>query len=180
MFIRSQCNHAISFSLEAGRIYALNHGPRRGRSAIPLISQIAGGSYRFDTAGPGRPAQELRPTAEILQLLITSRTGADVQGSSSSAGGTDSISVEQKLLICQELKKLLTQHLGPIADMVFDDTVDEEGSFCSTPEKTQELIDKLATDIGDPKEIEQFRREAQKTIDQITQDYQFSLLQTPD
>ena len=167
MFIRSQCNHAITFSLDAGRIYAIHHGPRRGRSAILLINQITGGSYRFDAEGPGRPPQELPSTAEILEQLKTAQAGAVAQGVSSPADGTSTISAEQKHRICQELKVLLAQHLGPIAEMVFDDTVDETGNFCSTPEQTQELIAKLADDIGDPEEIAQFREAAHRTIDKI-------------
>lgn len=167
MFIRSQCNHAITFSLDAGRIYAIYHGPRRGRSAILLINQITGGSYRFDAAGPGRPPQELPSTAEILEQLKTAQAGAVAQGVSSPADGTSTISAEQKHRICQELKDLLAQHLGPIAEMVFDDTVDETGNFCSTPKRTQELIAKLADDIGDPEEIVQFRKEAHRTIEKI-------------
>ncbi len=167
MFIRSQCNHAITFSLEAGRIYALNHGPRRGRSAIPLISQIAGGSYRFDTAGPGRSAQELPSTAEILEQLKTPRGDIQTLEISTPDNGTRSISAEQKHRVCQELKNLLARHLGPIAEMVFDNTVDETGDFCSTPEGTEELIDKLADDIGNPQEVVQFREEAYRAIQKL-------------
>lgn len=167
MFIRSECNHAITFSLDAGRIYALHHGPRRGRSAIPLISQIAGGSYRFDAAGPGRPPQELPSTGEILEQLKTPQGSAEAHKISSPTDGTDSISAEQRNQLCRELKNLLAQHLGPIAEMVFEDTVDETGNFCATPEGTQELIAKLTDDIGDPDEIAQFREEASRTISKI-------------
>jgi hypothetical protein len=167
MFIRSQCNHAITFSLDAGRIYAIHHGPRRGRSAVPLIAQITGGSYRFDAAGPGRPPQELPSTAEILEQLKTPQASAAGAEISSPADGTYAISPEQKHHICQALKGLLAQHLGPIAEMVFDDTVDETGDFCSTPEGTQALIARLASDIGDPAEIAQFREDASRTVKEI-------------
>jgi len=167
MFIHSRCNHAISFCLDSGQIYAINHGPRRGDKAISLIGQITGGSYRFDESSPNRLAQDLPPTAEILGRLKTSQDTAKIPTSSSSAVGADSVSAEQKQRICQELKNLLLEHLGPIAEMVFDDTVDETGDFYSSPERTQVLIDKLAVDIGDPAEIAQFSKEANKVISKM-------------
>ena len=167
MFIRSQCNHAISFCLDSGGISAIHHGPRRGDRAISLIGKIAGGSYRFDASSPGRLTQDLPPTAKILGRLKTSRDTADVPASSSSADGTGSVSAEQKQRICQELKELLTDYLGPIAELVFDDTVCETGDFCSSRERTQVLIDRLAVDIGDSAEIAQFSAEANKTISRI-------------
>jgi hypothetical protein len=167
MFIRSQCNHAITFTLDAGRIYAVHHGPRRGLSAIPLIGQIAGGSYRFDAAGPGRPPQELPSTAEILERLKTPQGTIEAPANASPADENDAVSAEQKHRICHELKNLLMAHLGPIAEMVFDDTVDEKGDFCSTSERTQELIAKLASDIGDPAEIIQFREDAYRMVSKI-------------
>jgi len=167
MFIHSQCNHAISFCLDSGRIYAINHGPRRGDKAISLIGQIAGGSYRFDESSPNRLAQDLPSTAEILGRLKASQDTAKVPTNLSPADGADSVSAEQKQYICDELKNLLLEHLGPIAEMVFDDTVDEMGDFYSSPERTQVLIDSLAVDIGDPAEIAQFSEEANKTISKI-------------
>jgi len=168
MFIRSQCNHAISFYLDSGRISALHYGPRRGDKAISLIGKIAGGSYRFATSSPGRLGQDLSSTAEILGRLKTSQDTAEVPASTPLSVGTNpAISTEQKQRIYQELKQLLTGHLGPIAELVFDDVADETGDFWSSPERTHLLNDRLAIDIGDPVEIEQFHQETHRTIIRI-------------
>ena len=167
MFIRSECNHAISFSLERGRIYAVHHGPKRGPRAVYLIGQITGGSYRFAADGPRRPPQDLPATTEILEQLRSPRTADSDQPTPSTKDDASRVSREQKHHLCRELKALLTQHLGPIAEMVFEDTVDGAGDFCSTPERTQALIDKLAGDIEDPDEVAQFRTEAQRRIQRI-------------
>ena len=72
-----------------------------------------------------------------------------------------------KNLLCQQLKGLLAKHLGPIADMVFEDTVDETGDFCSTPELARETINKLSADIDDPEELEQFKADAYAAINKV-------------
>jgi hypothetical protein len=167
MFIHSQCNHAITFSLDAGRIHAIYHGPRRGRNAIPLIGRITGGSYRFDSAGLGRSPQDLPSTAEILEQLKTLHSTTRAPAVSSPVNGSDPISAEQKQRVCYELKKLLTEHLGPIAAIVFDDTVGETGDFCSSPARTRILIDMLVNDIDNPAEATQFRVQAQSVISGI-------------
>jgi hypothetical protein len=168
LFIHSDCNHAITFGLEKGRIFAIFHGARRGRKAIPLVGKISGGTYKFESASLGGISQELPATPEILHLLRTSADpGSAHQPTSSPATANMAVSVERKNQLCQQLKDLLAAHLGPIAEMVFDDATDEIGDFCSSPELAQQLIDKLSLDIDDAEEVAQFRSQAYSVIDSM-------------
>ena len=74
LFIHSDCNHAITFALDAGRIFAVFHGARRGRKAIPMISNISGGTYKFESSSLNNLSQELPSTPKILNLLRTPQT----------------------------------------------------------------------------------------------------------
>lgn len=168
LYIRSDCNHVISFALDAGRIYALYHGPRRGRNAIPLVSGIAGGTYHFESTQLSATPQDLPSTAEILELISAHQRKQAAPALASSAG--EAVSDQQKNRVCGELKRLLTEHLGPIADMVFEDAVEEIEDFCSTPERTLQLIDKLADDIEDGAETEQFREKANALVRRMMQE----------
>ncbi len=168
LYIRSECNHLITFALDAGRIYAVYHGPRRGRSAIPLVSGISGGTYHFESTQLSGTPQDLPATAEILELIRN--VAGDSSASMPSPGSGRAVSEQQRKRICDELKQLLTEHLGPIADMVFEDALEEDSGFCSTPAHTRQLIDKLADDIDDNAETAQFREKASAIVHRLMGD----------
>ncbi len=67
--INSSCNHVITIALDKGQILALFYGPKRGRSAIPLIGRITGGTFRFEETLLRVNAQDLPPTSEVLTAL---------------------------------------------------------------------------------------------------------------
>lgn len=168
LFIRSDCNHAIALALDTGRIYAIFHGARRGRKAIPVIRNISGGTYKFETSGLSGISHEIPTTPEILNLLRTPHGIEETGPAGASVGRNASeISEEKKNLLYQQLKSLLAEHLGPIAEMVFEDAMDEIGDFCSTPELARGLIDKLSFDIDDASEVSQFREKAYVAINNI-------------
>ncbi len=168
LYIRSNCNHVITFAIDAGRIFAIFHGPRRGRKAIPLISQIAGGSFKFESTELTGVSHELPSTPEILNMLRTKRTGNAPQPTVLESGSDASgISEENKSLLCQQLKGLLAVHLGPIAEMVFDEAINESADFCATSEQALGLIDKLSSDIDDAAEIAQFKSQAFEAINKM-------------
>lgn len=168
LFVHSDNNHAITIALDNGRIHAMYYGARRGRKAIPLVSNISGGRYRFETSSLVETAHELPPTPEILNLLRNPHANNDSSPTvSSPVTGSEVIKEEKKSILCQELKVLLAEHMGPIADMVFDDVVDEIGDFCSTPQLTQDLINKLSEEIDDMTEVEQFRNKAYVVLNAI-------------
>ena len=167
LYIHSDTNHVVTFALDTGRIYAIYHGPKRGRKAIALVSQMQGGSYRFEETGLGGVAQDLPTTTEILTALRTPHTDdASAQMGTASAGGT-SVSVEERNKVCQELKNLLSEHLGPIAGMVFDGVLDKSGDFCATTKGTQDFVNQLAEDIDDPKEAAAFRQKASEVLNRV-------------
>ena len=166
LYIRSQCNHAISFALDAGNIYAVYYGPRRGKNALPLITKIKGGSCHFDALKLGVSPQDVPDTSEILALLQEPLEHDD--GSSEAAPKANKVvTSEQNDQICYELKELLSEHLGPISDMIFEDAVEDNVDFCKSSEQAQLLIDKLAEDIEDGAESARFRKQANDVITRL-------------
>ena len=164
LFIRSECNHLTTFTLQNGQVTAVSFGPRRGDRAIPHIRKINSGTYRFDREAPVGAPQRLPDTGELMNLLNSSGaapTGImDPGGNGSIVGGASDRSSRR---FSKELKELLTDHLGPIADIIYEDTLEEIGGVCSNPHQAQILIDRLATDIDDA-EIWQFREKAGNII----------------
>ena len=156
LFIHSDCNHAITFTLESGRITAIYFGPRKGRKAIPLTRGITGGSCRFDPNGLARSPQDLPPTQEILAQLhpngaSTMTTPSPVPGEQPTDPWPDE--VQKKFL--GELQTVLTDHLGPIADLIFEESMAEVGDLSATEGRFQSLIDKLALNL-EPDESARF------------------------
>ena len=168
LFIHSDCNHAITFALDAGRIFAIFHGARRGRKAIPLISRISGGSYRFESAGLSGINHELPSTPEILNLLRTPHGNGQTRPAGTSLDAPDAkLSDDEKDRLCQQLKGLLAKHIGPIAEMVFEDAREEIGDFCASPELAKDFIEKLSLDIDDAGELAQFKTDAYTAINNM-------------
>jgi hypothetical protein len=169
LFIHSESNRAITIAIDSGRIHALYFGARRGRKAITLISDISGGSYRFEVSNLVEAFHDLPPTPEILNLLRNpnSVNESRPRTSSTTMSHGKSIKEEKKDILCQELKSLLLQHMGPIAEIVFDDAADEIGDFCATPQLTEDLINKLSEEIDNATEVEQFRSKAYLTLKNI-------------
>jgi hypothetical protein len=164
LFIRTHCNHAITFVLENGHINSVFFGPRRGDKAIAKIREITGGSYRFDPNNIGSIPQSLPPTEEILAQLTLSP-----ESPKQATQITDSspISESDRALICYRLKELLVKYLGPIAEVVLSDAMYDTEHFCSTSEEAQLFIDQLAQDIEDPAESAQFRSQANSVIEKV-------------
>ena len=168
LFIHSDTNHVITFALDKGRIVAMYHGPKRGRKAIAPISNTVSGTYRFESTGLSGVNQDLPSTPEILNLLRTPQAASEAKAAVAAAKANASgISVEDQDKICRELKNLLAEHLGPIAGMVFDEALGGAGGFCSTPERTQDFINKLADDIDDPAEAAEFREKANEALSRM-------------
>ena len=163
LYIRTDCNHAVSFALDSGRIYAVYYGPRRGRNALNSISGITGGTCHFESLQLSTAPQDLPSTPEILGLISVARE--DRTGSPLEAG--KAADTEQKTRVCFELKQLLRNYLGPIADMVFEDALAENEHYCTTHESARMLIDRLADDIEDSAETAQFSQRANAIVNRI-------------
>jgi hypothetical protein len=168
LYVISECNHAGTISLDKGEINAIYFGARRGQKAIPMISNISRGCYRFEGTNLVERTHELPPTHEILNLLRNPHIlNTSSPTASTPANANELITDENKSRLCRTLKHLLAEHIGPIADMVIDDAVDEIGDFCSTPQLTQDLIDKLSEEIDDNNEVKQFRNKAYAALKDI-------------
>jgi hypothetical protein len=167
LFIHSDDNHVITFGLDKGTISALYYGPKRGRKAIAPISNVASGTYRFEATALAGSSQELPPTPEILNSLREPQSETTAAPAAMARAGGASVAPEDKEKICQELKDLLSAHLGPIAGIVFDGALSSAGDFCASPEGTRDFIEKLAEDIDDPSEQAQFRNNALAALNRV-------------
>ncbi|MEW8266878.1 MAG: hypothetical protein AB2731_12115 [Candidatus Thiodiazotropha sp.] len=169
LFVHSDSNHVITIALNSGRIHALYYGAKRGRKAIPLISTISGGSFRLEKSSLVETFHDLPSTPELLNLLRNPHAEKKPKPAASSTEGINNkaIGEDKKDILCQELKSLLVQRMGPIAEIVFDDAVDEIGDFCATPQLTEDLINKLSEEIDNSAEEAQFRDEAYVTLSKI-------------
>ncbi len=168
LFIRSESNHAITIGLDKGRIYVLFYGAKQGRNAIPMIGQIASGSYKFETNILTGINQELPSTPEILNQLRTRTSSDPAHELFSGTNRLDTgISEEKRVRLCTQLKGLLAEYLGPIAQIVFDDAVKESGVFYATPEQAKVFINKLTLDIDNAREVEEFRNKAYEVFDKV-------------
>ncbi|MCP3868208.1 MAG: hypothetical protein GY703_08970 [Gammaproteobacteria bacterium] len=164
IFIRSQCNHSISFAFNEGHIKALSFGPRRGTRAIPLIRDIEGGTYRFDGAAYVDTLQNLPATDEIMSQLQPAAPAADNAAAEASAEPGEPVVPETSWAeFGEETRTLLTDYLGPIADVIFDEIVEEIGGFYNTETQARTLIGKLAVDIEDT-QLSQFQEKAENLI----------------
>jgi hypothetical protein len=168
MFVHSECNHAITIALDNGQIHAIYFGANRGRKAISLINRISGGSYRFETTDYIETSHYLPPTPEILNLLRNPYVGHESKSSFYPPITTKELVIEnQKNILSQNLKTLFTKHMGPIAEMLFDDIVDELGDFSATPQQTHVLINKLSEEIEITDQAEHFRIKAYEILNDI-------------
>ena len=182
LFIRTNCNHSITFVMENGRIISVLFGPRKGDKAIAKIREITGGSYRFDRNNIGSIPQDLPSTEEILAKLSLARerpkqaplaTDSSLLSDSSSLSDPSSLSDSSSLsesdraLVCYQLKEVLTTYLGPIAEIVLSDAMCDTEQFCSTSEQAKLFVNQLAEDIEDPAMSVQFRSQANSIIENM-------------
>ncbi len=164
--INSACNHVVTIALDNGQIVAVFYGPKRGRPAIPLISRISGGTYRFEDSTFGLNTQDLPSTTEIviaLQRGSELRVG-DFSSQKDGHTQTGQISSAHVQQIYQGLEKILVQYLGPIASMVLDDVCQASERSSKGPEEFSKLITCLLDEIEDEEEAMRFKREATKLL----------------
>ena len=133
-----------------------------------MICQIRFGTYRFEAGLLSGIQQELPPTEEILnQLRSPDSDRLSIPSDIETVHPDSGISREKRDRLCRQLKELLCNYLGPIAQMVFDDAVAESGIFYATPEQAKDFIHKLTEDIDNPREIEEFHNKAFEVFDKV-------------
>ena len=164
LFIHSDCNHLITFTLKSGRITALYFGPRKGQKAIQFILGISGGSCRFETTGLTREPQQLPPTQEIISMLRSGAVGHNTKITTVKSGlDSNTWTDEKQRGVLEELKVILTDYLGPIAGIIVEESLDELSGSALTDDSYQELIDKLSLNI-DPDEVREFQHKAKAML----------------
>ncbi len=169
LVINSTCNHVITIALDKGQILALFYGPKRGRSAIPLIGGITGGTFRFQETLFSLNAQDLPPTSEVLMAL---RGGPVAQGWDSSKKGhkpagspKDSSGDTQR--IYRGLEKILIHYLGPIAGMVLEDVCEASEKTPRGHQEFDKLIGCLSKEIEDAQKALRFKQEASELLNNL-------------
>ena len=162
LYIHSNCNHAVTYTLESGRITALYFGPRKGRKAIPLARDITGGSCHFEESAPGRAPQDLPSTEEIMRLLLSSEAAPGATGDSQSKSSISS-NTEDWSGVLERLQTVLTDHLGPIAGIILDESLEELDGNCVSEASFQRLVDTLARNI-ETDQIALFRDQAASVL----------------
>lgn len=130
LFITTSDRHAAWFVLQDGKIVSCNYSVKRGRDAIPLLKTIKAGSFRFANGVFGAIARDpLPPTEALLSEISPTITGIatpvpDVSRSLATQAPAGVVKVGSLLA---EMKKELLKHLGPIAEMLLDDYIDDHG-----------------------------------------------------
>lgn len=161
LYINCDDGHVVTFALDKGRICAMYHGPRRARRALESFGQLAGtgGSHRFDPVdNMTLSSQDIPATAELIEELRTVLSG----GAPASAEGAPSVSVQgtQVERFKEELRRLLTGYVGPIAGMVVDDCCRETDKSGANVVQARSIIGKLSEEITDQGDARRFEQEA--------------------
>lgn len=165
-FISTNNNHVITFALDSGRIAAIFHGGKRGRKAIPLVSKIAGGTWRFDEVMLPIQPQDLPSTAEILQELSLEAVNLPLESINDAMPLTArTVSDDALCELVENLEKLFARYLGPFGKILFDEAIETMGeSACKNREKAMDLVRHLANEVDDPVEAKSFAEAGQQFV----------------
>lgn len=153
LFITTDDNHSARFALEDGEIRSMAYSHLRGYDALPKLQQIRGGSYRFVEGGFISPEAIPLPRTDELLAMIGEAESDD--------GGTDSMptgSVRDALVV---VRQQLTLHLGPFADIIWDEFIEDNG-HPKDPSEFRVMIQTLAEEIDNPIKREEFKRKAKE------------------
>lgn len=160
LYIKCDDGHVVTFALDKGRVCALYHGPKRGRRALESIGQLAGigGTHHFEPVeNMTLSSQDIPATAELIEELRSVLSGA---APSPSAGPSVSVRGAQVERFKDELRRLLTGYVGPIAGMVVDDCCREADGSGANVVQARSIIGKLSEEISDQGEARRFEQEA--------------------
>ena len=155
IFITSQDNHAVQIGLDNGDIIGCRYRFKRGKAALPLIAAMGAGRYSFDSTNYVGEDSSLPPTANLLHILEGgSGSQAMLVTSSTEKGGEEVATV-----LLQEL----ALYLGPIASILIDDYLQDEGAI-DTPDGLQRMIMTLADEIDEPGRKKEFLQRVQSKL----------------
>jgi len=155
VFITSQDNHAVQIGLDSGNVIGCRFRFKRGNDALPLIAAMEAGRYSFANASYSGEDASLPPTTDLLHILEGdgSRQTLSATANTEMGGGEVATMLLQELALC----------LGPIASILIDDYLQDEGAVDS-PKELQKMILTLADEIDDPKRRDEFLQRVQSKL----------------
>jgi hypothetical protein len=178
MFIGTNDNHSVRFTLKKGEIVACCFGTKRGEAALAQVSEITSGKYSFtDAVFNSGAAQNMPSTQEVLSYLgvtlpetVTARQEprAEPKPASDEGVAPDSVPVtiaksEVRVLDIpapDELMELLETELalfiGPLGPAVCA-MHEEEIRQAKDVEKLSAVIEAISQEIAEPDRAEEFR-----------------------
>lgn len=174
-------HHFVSVGLESGEIIALRHGPKQGARALALIAaNLHEGELTLSAAREMRGQGDLPGTQDILDKLrfaAARRIGAETQDLAPSRRSAPAATMAgpafpsaaparkgasippppptDLLEALDALRKSFQSYVGPIAQIVFDQTVADMGGTNSV-EDVLSLAKHLAVEIDDPADARRF------------------------
>lgn len=160
LILLTEDKHSLWLGLVNGVITTIIFGPKRGKSAIPLISRIRGGKLSLDTKTNLPPMPDLPSTELILAQLGVPATATGI------AELTLEFDTARTKLIIEKLQQLLKRYVGPIANMIMPGMIKQVG-IISSETQLQALIDKMAKEVEGIGDTTKFRQEATDIVDKV-------------
>ena len=156
-FITTESNRSAYLTLKDGDIESIHYMNKRGADALEQLRTVRAGTCRF-SAGTENAlfgSQSLPETEIILTELATtpsdsSTTDSEMPHTANSAPSVDDYSDD-------DLLELLVEFMGPMASVVYSDAKENTRN-------TKVLIKKLATEIPDNHQQNEFMERAHKLI----------------
>ena len=162
MFVKTQDNKSVRFTLEGGKIVNCCFRQTKGYDALPMVLGIESGTFSFNEHAPlGMPLPALPDTDELLVMLASKKVSASAppgQQASESVitQGNENFNTKNDVIFA-EMKTVLTEYVGPMAGVLFSEYAREKDQIMSDLVEFEHMIDKLASQIGNPVESEEFK-----------------------
>ena len=156
LFITTDDNHSARFVLENGEISAIGYSHLHGYHAVPKMQQIRSGSFRFVEGGFISMEEVPLPKTDELLAMIREGVSAEGQGDNAIPPGAFSDTLET-------VQQELILHLGPFADIVWDEYIEDNG-VPKTQGEYSAMIQALAEEIDNPAKREDFKRKAKALV----------------
>ena len=163
MFIKTQDNKSVRFTLENGEIVNCCFRQTKGYDALPMVLGIESGTFSFNEHAPlGMSLPALPDTDELLVMLASKKVTASTSSGAQQETGPAIIKRNDNLnskndVIFAEMKNVLTEYVGPMAGVLFSEYANEKDQIMSDLVEFEHMIDSLASQIGNPAESEEFK-----------------------
>ncbi len=146
ILLKDQNQHSAIIAIDNGTIISISYGVKRGMRALPHLQKIESCTYRINDMILGRPIANLLPTDELLNAI--KHAGTIPKTTLYKVAPTGSFNAPQALGI---LKEHLTQIIGPVAQIILDDEL-EDMDEVKTLEHFKILLKRVAKEALDKDE----------------------------